>query len=221
MGLFVAWEVDGEIPDKDAPPSAANTKNAIAQASLEKSVQDRLAANLLAKNPNATEAEVARIKWATMNRSLQRHYDVVVQFTASVQILSSRSISPNEVRRGCGALSRSFQSWARMGCHLTPYFHLAMHMEPQFLKWGPCYGWWVFAYERNNGWLGRTNHNGHSGGELEATMMRRWWKVIFIQDLVRISLIIIIVIFIHVFGSSQIWNHFLTVCQKIRTQSIC
>jgi len=56
-------------------------------------------------------------------------------------------------------------------------------MEPQFLKWGPCYGWWVFAYERNNGWLGRTNNNGHSGGELEATMMRRWWKVIFIQDL--------------------------------------
>ena len=82
MGLFVAWEVDGEIPDKDAPPSAANTKNAIAQASLEKLVQDRLTANLLARNPNATEAEVARTKRATMNRSLRRHYDVVVQFTA-------------------------------------------------------------------------------------------------------------------------------------------
>ena len=71
-----------------------------------------------------------------------------------------------------------------MGCHLTPYFHLAMHIEPQFLKWGPCYGLRVFMYERNNGWLGRTNHNGHSGGELEATMMWHWWKVIFIQDLV-------------------------------------
>jgi hypothetical protein len=57
-------------------------------------------------------------------------------------------------------------------------------MESQYLQMGPCYGWWVYAYERNNGWLGRTKHNGHSGGELEATMMRRWWKVKFIQDLV-------------------------------------
>jgi hypothetical protein len=185
VGLFVAWEIDGEIPDEDAPPSAPNTKNAAAQASLEKLVQDRLAANLLVKNPDATDAEVARVTKLTMNRSLRRHYDVVVEFSAAVRILSSRSISPNDVRRGCAALSRSFQSWARMGCHLTPYFHLATHLEPQFLQWGPCYGWWVFAYERNNGWLGRTNHNGHSGGELEATMMRRWWKVIFIQDLVR------------------------------------
>jgi len=185
VGLFVAWEIDGEIPDEDAPLSMPNTKNAAAQASLEKLVQDRLTANLLAKNPNATDVEVSRVKRATMNRSLRRHYDTVVEFSAAVRILASWSISPNEVRRGSAALSRSFQSWARMGCHLTPYFHLAMHMEPQFLKWGPCYAWWVFAYERNNGWLGRTNHNGHSGGELEATMMRRWWKVIFIQDLVR------------------------------------
>jgi hypothetical protein len=38
--LFVAWDVDGEIPDEDAPPSAPNTKNASAQAALEKFVQD-------------------------------------------------------------------------------------------------------------------------------------------------------------------------------------
>lgn len=157
-------------------------------------MQDRLVANLLAKKPDATDAEVARAKCATMNRSLRRHYDTVVEFSAAVRIMSPRSISPDEVRRGCAALSRSFQSWARMGCHLTPYFHLATHLEPQYLKWGPCYGWWVFAYERNNGWLGRTNHNGHAGGELEATMMRRWWKVVFIQDLVRILFIHVAVI---------------------------
>jgi hypothetical protein len=28
VGLFVAWEVDGEIPDIDAEPSPSNTKNA-------------------------------------------------------------------------------------------------------------------------------------------------------------------------------------------------
>ena len=70
MGLFVAWEIDGEIPDEDAPLSAPNTKNAATQASLEKLVQDQLTANLLAKNPNATDAEVSQVKRATMNRSL-------------------------------------------------------------------------------------------------------------------------------------------------------
>jgi hypothetical protein len=161
----------------------------MAQARLDKLLRERHLASLLAKKPNASDDEIACAKSATMNRSLLSHYETIVEFSAAVRILSSRSISPNEVQRGCAALSRSCQSWARMGCHLTPYFHLAQHMEPQYLQMGPCYGWWVYAYERNNGWLGRTKHNGHSGGELEATMMRRWWKVKFIQDLVRLLFI--------------------------------
>ena len=64
-------------------------------------------------------------------------------------------------------------------------------MELQYLQLGPCYGWWVYGYERNNGWLGRTAHNGHLWGELEATMMQRWWKVKFIHDLVRIRFVLI------------------------------
>jgi len=65
-------------------------------------------------------------------------------------------------------------------------------MKPQYLQLGPCYGWRVYGYERNNGWLGRTAHNGHSGGELEATMMRSWWKVKFVQDLVHILFVLIV-----------------------------
>jgi len=166
--------------------SASNTKNAVAQARLEKLLQDRLVTNLVEQNPNAPDDEITRLKTTTMNRSLRRHYDTVLEFSAAVRILSSQAISPNEVQRGCAALSRSCQSWARLGCHLTPYFHFAQHMEPQYFQLGPCYGWWVYGYERNNGWLGRTKHNGHSGGELEATMMRRWWKVKLIHDLVGV-----------------------------------
>ncbi|KAJ7718697.1 hypothetical protein DFH07DRAFT_761463, partial [Mycena maculata] len=164
VALFIAWQVDGEIPDIDAPPSAPNTKNAAAQAAQEKLIDE--------------------IKSTKMDRSLRRHYDTIVQFTAAVRIITSNSISPNEVRRGCGALEQAIQSWARMNCHLVPYFHFAVHLEPQFLKHGPGPGWWTYPYERNNGLLGRFNHNGHSGGEIEGTMMRGWWKAILIQDLV-------------------------------------
>ncbi|KAJ7715449.1 hypothetical protein B0H16DRAFT_1477341 [Mycena metata] len=185
FGLFHAWEVDGEIPDVDAEPSASNTKNAVAQAAQEKLVQTRLRENLLAKNPDASEEELEEIKTVQMDRSLRRHYDAVVQFTAGVRILTSNTISPNEVGRGCKTVQRAVQLWAAMNCHLVPYFHyMAAHLEPQFLKHGPIPGWWTFPYERNNGFLGRFNHNGHSGGEIEGTMMRGWWKTTLIQDLI-------------------------------------
>ncbi|KAJ7654607.1 hypothetical protein DFH06DRAFT_1092852 [Mycena polygramma] len=184
LGLFMAWEVDGEIPDIDAPPSPANTKNAAAQAAQEKLVRSRMLEHLMATNPNPTEAEIEEIKSVEMDRSLRRHYETIVQFTAAAHILTSHEISPNEVKRGCGALERSNQSWARMCCHLTPYFHLSTHIEPQYYKHGPGPCWWAFPYERNNGLLGRFNHNGHSGGEMEGTMMRGWWKATLIQDLI-------------------------------------
>jgi len=186
VALFVAWEQDGEIPDTDAPLFAPTTKNAAAH---DKLLRERLLANLLEKSPNASDEQIVQVKSAMMNQSYRCHYETTVEFSPAVRILSSHEISPDEVRRGCAALSQNCKFWARMSCHLTSYFHFAQHMEPQYLQLGPCYGWWVYGYERNNGWLGRTAHNGHSGGELEATMMRRWWKVKFIQDLVHILFI--------------------------------
>lgn len=123
VGLFVAWEVNGEIPDDDAPPSAPRTKRAFAQARLEKLLRKRCIAHFLAANTSATEDELADIQGATMDRSYNRHYDTVVQFSAAVRTLTSQSISPNDVKQGCAGLARSCQSWAKMGCHLTSYYH--------------------------------------------------------------------------------------------------
>lgn len=36
VGLFVAWEVDGTLPDIDTPKSRSSTKQATAQAKVEK-----------------------------------------------------------------------------------------------------------------------------------------------------------------------------------------
>ncbi|KAG2114909.1 hypothetical protein BD769DRAFT_1629975 [Suillus cothurnatus] len=94
VALYDAWAVDSEIPESDAPPSASNTKNFTAQATM--------------------------------------------------------------------------QIWARMGCHSTPYFHFVNHFEQQMLA--------------------KINHNQHKGGELKATLMRRWWNITFNYELVRFDM---------------------------------
>jgi hypothetical protein len=154
---------------------------------MEKMLQKRLMQCLLVTNPHPSDEEIDRIKAMKMRRSLREHYAAVLQFTVAVQLLASSSISPNEIKRGQATLSRAFQAFARMGCHLTPYFHLAMHIPEQIYKYGPCYTAWAWPYERNNGFLGRTNTNRHSGGEIECTMMRRWWRVFFLHDLISRS----------------------------------
>ncbi|KAG2743727.1 hypothetical protein P692DRAFT_20704639, partial [Suillus brevipes Sb2] len=184
VGLFVAWEIDGLIPDIDAPKSRANTKHAAAHAKNEKVMRQRRLETLLSETEaQPTDEQLDDIDALTMDRSIRHHYATILEFSAAIRILSSRSISPDEVERGCAALSRACQNWARMGCHLTPYFHFAQHLRRQFLQFGPCYATWVFPYERNNGFLGRTNHNNHKGGELECTMMRKWWKWVLVHDL--------------------------------------
>ncbi|KAJ7453725.1 hypothetical protein FB451DRAFT_1050022, partial [Mycena latifolia] len=72
----------------------------------------------------------------------------------------------------------------------TPNFHLSTHTDLFIWAFGPGYAWWVFPFERHLGRLGRFKTNGHTGGELEATMMRSWWKSIYCQDLVSAMLIV-------------------------------
>jgi hypothetical protein len=187
VGLFDAWQVNGQIPEGDAPPSAPNTKLYAAQAAMEKLLSSRRVQNLLYNNPTATAEEIEEVEAIKPSRSLRRHYDVVVQFSASLRMLFGQTVTPDDIQRGNAALERSLQEWARMGCHLTPYFHFSIHIAQQLLRTGPCYSSSAWAYERNNGFLGRFNNNGHSGGEMEGTMFRGWWKTIFIQNLVYLA----------------------------------
>ncbi|EIW73997.1 hypothetical protein CONPUDRAFT_68070, partial [Coniophora puteana RWD-64-598 SS2] len=159
VGLFVAWEQHGEIPDANAPPSAANTKIAKAQAKYTTATRTRL------------------------HRNLRRHYDALLEFTVAIRILATREISPMDVKRGSAALARATQTWASMHLPLTPYFHFGQHLEEQIYKHGPIYGHWTFPYEQLNGKLLRFKHNHHKGGELEGTLMRRWWAVTFNYEL--------------------------------------
>ncbi|KAF7314742.1 Neurobeachin-like protein 2 [Mycena kentingensis (nom. inval.)] len=183
IALFVGWEVDGEIEDVDAARPTDKVRSA-ALKTQEKLVRERRREHLLSKYPNTSSAQLDAISTLTMTRSKTKHYDALVEFTAGVRIISSHSISPNEIKRGCGFIQSAIQKWAEMNAHLVPYFHFtAIHLEKQLLKHGPIPNWWTYQYERNNGRLGRFNHNGHSGGELECTMMRGWWKMTKIREL--------------------------------------
>ncbi|KAJ7065569.1 hypothetical protein C8F01DRAFT_982726, partial [Mycena amicta] len=77
-------------------------------------------------NPEVSAEELEDVDSVTMDRSLKRHYNTLLQFTAAIRILTSNSISPNEVVRGCDMLENAIQSYARMHAHLTPYFHLVV-----------------------------------------------------------------------------------------------
>jgi hypothetical protein len=106
-------------------------------------------------------------------------------FCAALRILGNHSITKYEAARGLDLLSKVFQNWGLMNLHMTPYFHLVIHAIDPIVRFGPVYGWHVYPYERHNGRLGRFNHNGHAGGELEATLMRSWWRGQLVTTLVE------------------------------------
>jgi hypothetical protein len=184
VALYHAWQVDGEIPDEDAPKPRSSTKAAKGEARKEDLLHKRRREQLAhdAKSKHEDYKQTATLK---MNRNYRRHYDNVLEHCTALRIWASRSISPEQVHRAQECHGRACRSWADMNCHLTPNFHLAEHTEPSMLRYGPLYGYWSFPGERHNGYLKRFHHNGHAGGELEATMMRGWLKYSLVHDLVR------------------------------------
>ncbi|KAH9839027.1 uncharacterized protein C8Q71DRAFT_893893 [Rhodofomes roseus] len=183
VALYYAWEVSGVIPDGQAPRPKPTTNAGKALAAKENLIRSRRRAHL-ASQPNVTKAMLDAADALTISRSYREHFNNVLEFCAAIRIWGSRSISPEEVMRAHGCHARACQSWATMHCHLTPYFHLATHNPEFFLRLGPAYAWWAYPYERNNGFLGRFKTNGHTGGELEATMMRGWVKSQLVHNLI-------------------------------------
>ena len=145
--LFIAWEVDGEIPDIDAPPPGRGTKTETAMLSQQKLVHQHLRGHMLAQDPDTPPNDLPTFDNTKMDHSLQHHYDAVLQVAVAQRILNLYAISPTEIKQGCGALNWAIQSWACMKAHLTPYFHLATHLQEQFLQFGPLPGFGMYPYE--------------------------------------------------------------------------
>ena len=123
----------------------------------------------------------------SMDRNYLCHFNTVIDACTAIRIWTTQVISPDEARRAQELHARACQSWLRMCCHLTPYFHLLVHGDLFIYRLGPVYNFWLYGHESNNGRLVKVNTNGHTGGELEGTMMRSWVKNILIHDLVSFS----------------------------------
>lgn len=183
VALYVAWQVDGKIPNTNAPLPRSSTKIAKERLRVEELLNKRRRADVAA-NPETTAADMEELAGLRMSRNYLEHFETTMEWATAIQIYGSQSISVDETMRAAGCHERACQSWARMFCHLVPYFHIMMHFWWWVLCLGPVYAWWCYAYERNNGFLSRLRHNGHTGGELEGTMMRGWTKVTLLYELV-------------------------------------
>ncbi|KAJ2994175.1 hypothetical protein NUW54_g7598 [Trametes sanguinea] len=183
VGLYEAWQEDGIIPDSDAPALKSKQKAAIKARRVAALVKERRQA-AAAFDPGTTIDDLEYIEQTSMDRNYRSHYGTVLEWCTAIRIWASQSISVAEARRAQDCHNRACQEWAAMFCHLTPYFHFLVHFLIFVLRFGPVYAWWAYVYERFNGWLSKVNHNGHQGGELEATMMRSWTKLHLIHDLI-------------------------------------
>ena len=118
------------------------------------------------------------------SQNYQNHYEAILLFCAAIRIFASQSITRRESGRSQELLSSACTLWADMHCHMTPNFHTSMHFQLFILFLSPAYAWWEWAYEHHLGHVSCFSTNGHSGGEMEATMMRKWLKMSLCQDLV-------------------------------------
>lgn len=190
VALYQLWHIDGQIPDIDAPRPKPQAKKKAANAHrIAGLVSGRRRAHAAAQDAlDDTDAPAGGVAEEVMDRSYDCHYRTVLLWCVAMRIWGSESITKEEAIRAHDCHAQACQGWAQMACHLTPYFHLLMHLLVWILMLGPVFGWWTFPYERCNGTLSKVQHNGRPG-ELEATMMRSWTKLHLLHNLVFLRII--------------------------------
>lgn len=95
VALFHAWNVNGEIPDIDAPRAKSTMKIAQAEARVDKLMAARHKAYL----ETLTKADADAFKkthTGGSSRNYKKHYDNVLTFCAALCLLGNQTITPHE-----------------------------------------------------------------------------------------------------------------------------
>lgn len=125
VALYYSWQINGAIPDKDAPKPRAREKAAAEEHQVTALMNGRRRAHALQEGDIDSDDDVRTIN-EQANRNYLSHYNVVLDWCVAMRIWSSRSITVEEAHRAHESHMYACQAWARMLCHLTPYFHLLM-----------------------------------------------------------------------------------------------
>ena len=150
----MAWQINGEIPNIDAPKPNDKFKAGKNAKRIQNLVNERRALNASQK-ADTTHEDLEYIEQTSMRRNYRTHFDNICEWQTAIRIWGSQSISVEEAYRAQDCHDRACRNWARMFCHLTPYFHILIHLIIFILRLGPVYGWWTYPFERFNGWLGK------------------------------------------------------------------
>lgn len=116
-------------------------------------------------------------------RSRLKLFQLSILLSAASRLLTSWSITLDDVRHGQLLLQRYCQGLLRLGVPLKPNHHFSMHYERYFRLYGPAYAWWLFAYEQFNGILEKVNINNRPE-DYETILARFWTRMHRIYELV-------------------------------------
>lgn len=99
VALYAAWNINGQIPDREAPRPVATCKAGQALAATEKLLHTRRV-EAMAHDRNVAIADISHtLPIQRMNRHYGRHYDTVLQWCTAIRMWSSRSVTREEVDR--------------------------------------------------------------------------------------------------------------------------
>jgi len=103
-------------------------------------------------------------------------------FVAACNILSSSVVSLNNIEEAHELMQLFFIAAEELygPKFLTINAHLHLHLQKVYLDYGPCYGFWLFSFERYNGILGKFHTNHVS---IEIQLMRRFIESMHIRSL--------------------------------------
>ena len=103
-------------------------------------------------------------------------------FVSACQIYCSSFVSIVDIEKAQEYMNAFFQSAETLygAKFLTLNTHLHLHLAECFLDYGPCYGFWLFSFERYNGILGKYHTNQQA---IEIQLMRKFMNNMHIKSI--------------------------------------
>ncbi|KDN42594.1 hypothetical protein RSAG8_06737, partial [Rhizoctonia solani AG-8 WAC10335] len=180
--LYMAFRAGDTIPNACIPRGNKSSKGAKNQASRARALhRERQKHYAFVGQPN----ECPLLDACFPSRNLQFHYKQVLRYCVATGTLDKRTVTPNEILFGTELLETMCIDYTKHNVPKPLNFHMMMHFQEAMLKYGSLYNSHVWGLERANGVLSGMSHNGRGGGMLEGTLMRGWWGIANLQNLIK------------------------------------